>query len=250
MGYWPLGLWDSLRSLLLVALLFSGPLYEALVLDGLWEDWMTLQPLFNIWYEWTSWRNLVAVSLAQPDPLVTRSTQPRRGIDRLYSCFTGSGDRGTPLSVCRCPPPRWGRHVTWQHRLPDAHHLRPRSHPSLLRVPPDPSSRFHLRRRCPLVAAADVHDPLRSICDLCIHQNRESPFYNYSARLLQRNGPPSILGPRPALLDVPRPAIMDLDITVLHIARGRVCGMVATVVALDGGRQCACDLAVDTGHTV
>lgn len=63
MGYWPLGIGDSLRSLLLVALLFAGPLYEALVLDGLWKDWTTLQPLVNVWHEWTSWRNLVAVGL-------------------------------------------------------------------------------------------------------------------------------------------------------------------------------------------
>ncbi|SPN98308.1 related to CAAX prenyl protease 2 [Cephalotrichum gorgonifer] len=59
MGYWPLGLWHSLRSLALVALLFAGPLYEALVVYGMWKDWTTLQPLYDIWYEWTSWRNFV-----------------------------------------------------------------------------------------------------------------------------------------------------------------------------------------------
>ena len=84
MGYWPLGLRDTLRSLLLVALLFSGPLYESLVFDGLWKDWLVLRPLLNVWYEWTSWRNLVAVSLARLDPVATRSAQLRRGIDRLY----------------------------------------------------------------------------------------------------------------------------------------------------------------------
>lgn len=62
MGYWPLGLWEALKSLALVTLLFAGPLYEVLVVDGLWRDWMTLQPLCSVWNEWTSWRNLVMVS--------------------------------------------------------------------------------------------------------------------------------------------------------------------------------------------
>ena len=62
MGYWPLGLWDALRSLLLVALLFAAPLYEALLIDGLWKEWTTLRPLYSVWHEWTSWRNLVMVS--------------------------------------------------------------------------------------------------------------------------------------------------------------------------------------------
>lgn len=73
MGYWPLGLRDTLRSLLLVALLFSGPLFESLVLDGLWKDWLMLRPLLSTWHEWTSWRNLVAVSLAQLDAFATPS---------------------------------------------------------------------------------------------------------------------------------------------------------------------------------
>lgn len=71
MGYWPLGILDALRSLLLVALLFAAPLYECLVVDGSWRDWTTLQPLHNVWHEWTSWRNLVVVSWPSARPRAT-----------------------------------------------------------------------------------------------------------------------------------------------------------------------------------
>lgn len=76
MGYWPLGLWDAVRSLLLVALLFAGPVYEALVIDGLWREWMTLQPLYGVWHEWTTWRNLVMVSSLPRHACPLRSPSP------------------------------------------------------------------------------------------------------------------------------------------------------------------------------
>ena len=61
MGYWPIGLIEAARSLLLTALLFAAPLYETLVIDGGWSPWLRLQPLGAIWSNWPSWRNLVAV---------------------------------------------------------------------------------------------------------------------------------------------------------------------------------------------
>lgn len=93
MGYWPLGLWESIRSLFLVGLLFAGPLYEALVVHGLWKDWTTLRPLSDVWHEWTSWRNLVMVSsLAEAS-----STSCRTSSTRLLSrngTLTGEPYRG------------------------------------------------------------------------------------------------------------------------------------------------------------
>lgn len=62
MGYWPLGLVEAAWALFLTALLFAAPLYERLVVDGAWEDWMRLEPLSAVWSDWPSWRNLVAVS--------------------------------------------------------------------------------------------------------------------------------------------------------------------------------------------
>ncbi|TFA97935.1 hypothetical protein CCMA1212_010332 [Trichoderma ghanense] len=61
MGYWPIGLTEALKSCLLTALLFAAPLYESLVIDGGWREWVSgFQPLRDIWAEWPAWRNLVA----------------------------------------------------------------------------------------------------------------------------------------------------------------------------------------------
>ncbi|KAI0440844.1 CaaX protease [Xylaria telfairii] len=60
MGYWPLGLAEAGRSLLLTAILFSGPLYETLIVDGEWRRWFSLQPVSGLFSEWIRWRNIVA----------------------------------------------------------------------------------------------------------------------------------------------------------------------------------------------
>ncbi|CAM1510309.1 Fc.00g006440.m01.CDS01 [Cosmosporella sp. VM-42] len=60
MGYWPYGLIDALRALFLTALLFAGPLYECLIIDGAWRQWLHLEPLAAIYADWPTWRNMVA----------------------------------------------------------------------------------------------------------------------------------------------------------------------------------------------
>ncbi|KAL0931603.1 prenyl proteinase rce1 [Colletotrichum truncatum] len=65
MGYWPIGFIESSTCLLLTATLFAGPLYEALLMDGLWEDWKTLKPLVHVWTQWTTWRNIVMGPLTE-----------------------------------------------------------------------------------------------------------------------------------------------------------------------------------------
>lgn len=62
MGYWPVGLAETAKTLLLTAILFAGPLYETFVVHGAWRDWMSLQPVTELFSEWTTWRNIVAVS--------------------------------------------------------------------------------------------------------------------------------------------------------------------------------------------
>ena len=68
MGYWPAGLVDALKILFLTGLLFAGPLYECLLIDGAWRQWPRLEPLRLVWSEWPVWRNLVAVC-----PLLSRA---------------------------------------------------------------------------------------------------------------------------------------------------------------------------------
>ncbi|KAH6636607.1 hypothetical protein F5144DRAFT_628629 [Chaetomium tenue] len=60
LGLWPVALWDSLRVLFLTALLFAGPLFSYLVVDRGWADWARLEPLREVWSEWTTWRNIIA----------------------------------------------------------------------------------------------------------------------------------------------------------------------------------------------
>ncbi|KEY67290.1 hypothetical protein S7711_04543 [Stachybotrys chartarum IBT 7711] len=60
MGYWPVDLAVSAKALLLTALLFAGPLYECLVIDGAWAEWARLEPVKQAWRDWPTWRNLVA----------------------------------------------------------------------------------------------------------------------------------------------------------------------------------------------
>lgn len=62
LGYWPLGLVETAKCLLLTAILFAGPLYERLVVDEGWRGWLSLQPLSDLFGELTTWRNIVAVS--------------------------------------------------------------------------------------------------------------------------------------------------------------------------------------------
>lgn len=68
MGYWPLGIPEALKALLLTALLFLGPLFESLVVESGWRDWMTLEPVKEVLNEITTWRNIVAVSQILPPP--------------------------------------------------------------------------------------------------------------------------------------------------------------------------------------
>ncbi|PHH59651.1 hypothetical protein CDD81_2774 [Ophiocordyceps australis] len=60
MGYWPLGLFETVNALFLTALLFAAPIYESLLIDGWWRGWVRLEPLRHLWAHWPTWRNLVA----------------------------------------------------------------------------------------------------------------------------------------------------------------------------------------------
>ena len=70
MGYWPVGLPETGRALLLTAGLFAGPLFEHLVVDSGWRAWTDLSPLKGLLGEWTTWRNIVAVCLSSSFSLV------------------------------------------------------------------------------------------------------------------------------------------------------------------------------------
>ncbi|KAK3322351.1 hypothetical protein B0H66DRAFT_495205 [Apodospora peruviana] len=73
MGVWPVAVADSFRVLFLTALLFLGPLFSYFVVEGGWRDWADgLQPLREVWSEWTAWRNMVAGPITEE--ILYRST--------------------------------------------------------------------------------------------------------------------------------------------------------------------------------
>ncbi|OAA54396.1 CaaX prenyl proteinase Rce1 [Cordyceps fumosorosea ARSEF 2679] len=58
MGYWPVRLSESAKATLLTAILFAGPLYESLLIDGGWRHLGS--GLQHLWRSWPEWRNIVA----------------------------------------------------------------------------------------------------------------------------------------------------------------------------------------------
>lgn len=60
LGVYPVHLIDVGKCLLLVGILFLGPLFEAGVVEGNWRDW--LRPSFYkevVYDDWQGWRNIV-----------------------------------------------------------------------------------------------------------------------------------------------------------------------------------------------
>ncbi|KAI4175428.1 MAG: hypothetical protein LQ343_001627 [Gyalolechia ehrenbergii] len=59
-GWYPLGILEVVKSLLLTALLFIGPLFERVVIEGRWKDWIRGQTIRESLGSWIGWRNYVA----------------------------------------------------------------------------------------------------------------------------------------------------------------------------------------------
>ncbi|KIV99924.1 hypothetical protein, variant 2 [Verruconis gallopava] len=60
LGWWPVNPVDVLRTTLLCAILFAGPLFEAAIVEGRWRDWLWGTHVVETFSSWTGWRNLVA----------------------------------------------------------------------------------------------------------------------------------------------------------------------------------------------
>lgn len=61
-GIWPISILDSVRGMLLVSILFAGPLFENGVVDGDWRHWIKLQGVHETLSSWIGYRNFVVVS--------------------------------------------------------------------------------------------------------------------------------------------------------------------------------------------
>ncbi|KAF2232073.1 hypothetical protein EV356DRAFT_505680 [Viridothelium virens] len=60
LGWWPINLLDIVRSLLLVAILFAGPLFESGVVDGQLQHWLSGSTCRDMPSSWIGIRNYVA----------------------------------------------------------------------------------------------------------------------------------------------------------------------------------------------
>lgn len=61
LGLWPVSLMDTARTMLLVAILFAGPLFENGIVDGELKDWLRLKGVYESLSSWTGYRNYVVV---------------------------------------------------------------------------------------------------------------------------------------------------------------------------------------------
>jgi prenyl protein peptidase len=61
LGWWPVGVLEIIRSLLLTAILFTGPLFERGIVEGEWRFWFRRSKLSESLGGWIGWRNYVAV---------------------------------------------------------------------------------------------------------------------------------------------------------------------------------------------
>lgn len=60
LGLFPVNLFDVTRSLLLIAILFAGPLFEDGIVNGNWRDWISLGSFKRVVIDdWVNFRNLV-----------------------------------------------------------------------------------------------------------------------------------------------------------------------------------------------
>lgn len=61
LGYWPISLGDLLKTLLLLTILFLGPIFEGAVCEGNWRSWIRLQGVGSTLNTSMGWRNYVTV---------------------------------------------------------------------------------------------------------------------------------------------------------------------------------------------
>ncbi|KAF4544506.1 Prenyl proteinase rce1 [Lasiodiplodia theobromae] len=60
LGWWPISVVDIVKVLLLLCVLFAGPLFENGIVDGDWRDWVKGTHINETFSSWIGWRNFVA----------------------------------------------------------------------------------------------------------------------------------------------------------------------------------------------
>ncbi|KAG9195380.1 prenyl protein peptidase [Alternaria panax] len=71
LGMWPVSPLDTLRTMLLVTILFAGPIFEHGIVDGGWRDWVKLNGVHESLSSWIGYRNFIVGPVSEE--LVWRS---------------------------------------------------------------------------------------------------------------------------------------------------------------------------------
>ena len=61
LGLWPVSLIDTARTMLLVMILFAGPLFEHGIVDSGLRRWIRRHEVYEIMSSWIGYRNFVVV---------------------------------------------------------------------------------------------------------------------------------------------------------------------------------------------
>jgi prenyl protein peptidase len=61
LGWYPVGVEESVKAVALTATLFLGPLFEAGIVEGSWRKWIRVRGLNATISGWIGYRNYVAV---------------------------------------------------------------------------------------------------------------------------------------------------------------------------------------------
>jgi len=187
LGYFPIGLAETAKAITLTAILFVGPLFEAGIAEGQWRDWIRLRGLDAVVHGWIGYRNMVAVRPSLP--LTHPIGDPP---DKLHTLGTDHRRNSLPLGIGASSP--GSPDLKHHHHLPDTHHLRPRAHPPLLRVPHHPPSHPHCDSSPTLPATTGLHHLVRRLRHIPLPTNREFGERDPRPLVLQLDGLPAILG--------------------------------------------------------
>jgi prenyl protein peptidase len=71
LGLYPVNLYDVAKCVLLVSILFIGPLFEAAIAEEGWREWGLISFKETVFDSWVGWRNLVVGPVSEE--LVFRS---------------------------------------------------------------------------------------------------------------------------------------------------------------------------------
>lgn len=183
LGWWPVGVLEVGRGVLLTVLLFMGPLFERAIVDGEWKSWIRGGRVVESLSGWIGWRNYVAVRLP-----------PRQSYFPTLTQNQGTYNGGGHFSFAYCPTASAGPSFANPNRIHHASLLWHSPCPASVRISTDPSRRGLGSVTAPNRRPILLHDCVWVVCDLPLPADRFSPRCRHGTRFLQLLRRATILG--------------------------------------------------------